>query len=148
MSRLRGRFERPTDPRWTSFPLRSRVDLEMAEEDVEGSNAHAAMLGEMGILSSSEVGQMVDGLEKVRTESLQGEFRPGLDHEDIHMAVEARLEASHRSGCRQATHCPITQRSSCHRPASVAETPFEIDSTNLVRLMRSILERIELTARL
>ncbi len=67
------------------------VDLRMLDEDVDGSIAHAAMLGEVGILTPEETARMLEGLERVRGEIATGVWVPGDEHEDVHMAVEARL---------------------------------------------------------
>ncbi len=91
MSRLRGRFEGPTDPLMDRFSSSIEIDLEMAREDIEGSIAHAIMLGETGILSVAEATELVEGLQQIGGELASGAFRPDSGHEDIHMAVEARL---------------------------------------------------------
>ena len=67
------------------------VDLRMAAEDVAGSKAHATMLGEVGILDADEVKALLAGLDQVAEELRTGTFVPTPEHEDIHMAVEARL---------------------------------------------------------
>jgi argininosuccinate lyase len=130
------------------FSSSVEVDLEMLEEDVEGSKAHARMLGETGILSSTEVDQIVDGLEKVRTEVVQGDFRPGPAHEDIHMAVEARLE-HHIGAVAGKLH---TARSRNDQVATDLRLWLKHHlnrlDRNLASLMRSMLERIELDGRI
>jgi argininosuccinate lyase len=67
------------------------VDLEMAEEDVAGSKAHARMLGAVGILDPGEVTALCDGLDRVLEELRTGAYRPGAELEDVHLAVESRL---------------------------------------------------------
>ena len=67
------------------------VDLRMLDEDIDGSIAHAAMLGEVGILTADEAARLCEGLERVRGELSSGAWVPGDEHEDVHMAVEARL---------------------------------------------------------
>jgi argininosuccinate lyase len=69
------------------------VDLLMFEEDIEGSLAHAAMLGEVGLISKDEAALIADGLVAVREELRAGSYRPGPELEDVHMAVESRLTA-------------------------------------------------------
>lgn len=69
------------------------VDLQMWEEDIEASLAHAAMLQETGMISPQEGGTLCDGLRRVAAELRDGTYRPGVELEDIHMAVEARLTA-------------------------------------------------------
>lgn len=91
MSRLRGRFEGGVDELMGHYGSSLDVDLEMATEDVEGSRAHARMLGEVGLLTTAEVERLLEGLAVVGAELADGTFRPGPELEDIHMAVEARL---------------------------------------------------------
>lgn len=93
MSRLRGRFSAPTSEEFERFSSSLEVDLEMAGEDIEGSIAHATMLGEVGVLTAEEAAQLVAGLSAVATDLASGAWKPEEREEDIHMAVEARLTA-------------------------------------------------------
>ncbi len=86
-----GRFSAGPAEDMQRFSESLDVDLLMFEEDIDGSVAHATMLGEVGLLSQSEVALLLDGLEQVRQELRQGSWRPGIELEDIHMAVESRL---------------------------------------------------------
>ena len=88
---LRGRFATSTSDDMQRFSSSLAVDLRMLDEDVDGSLAHAAMLGEVGILTPEEASQMREGLEHVREEIASGAWIPGDEHEDVHMAVEGRL---------------------------------------------------------
>jgi argininosuccinate lyase len=74
------------------FSSSIEIDLKMAQEDVEGSIAHAVMLGEAGIVTPDEAQTLVQGLGQIGQELESGVFRPSIEHEDIHMAVEARLQ--------------------------------------------------------
>lgn len=67
------------------------TDKRLYVEDIEASKAHAAMLGDCGIISRKDAKAIVDGLEVVRKEIESGKlvFSPTL--EDVHMNVEARL---------------------------------------------------------
>lgn len=91
MSRLRGRFDAPTDPEFERYASSLDVDLRMVAEEVAASTAHARMLGEVGLLSEDEARRLVDGLAAVGRELAEGSWRPGDDLEDVHMTVEARL---------------------------------------------------------
>ncbi|HEX6201180.1 MAG TPA: lyase family protein, partial [Thermoanaerobaculia bacterium] len=91
MSSLRGRFGGPTDPEFQRYSSSLEVDLRMAEEEIAASTAHARMLGEVGLLSAEEAERLVAGLAEVGRELAAGEWRPGDELEDVHMAVEARL---------------------------------------------------------
>ena len=91
MSLGRDRFSKPTSEEMQRFSSSLDVDLRMLDEDIEGSRAHAQMLGEVGLVSADEASQLRDGLERVRDEIHSGSWRPTDAHEDVHMAVEARL---------------------------------------------------------
>jgi argininosuccinate lyase len=85
------RFSRATSDDMTLFSSSLDVDMRMLDEDVDGSIAHATMLGEVGILTQDEARTLTSGLEQVREEIRSGAWTPGDVHEDVHMAVEARL---------------------------------------------------------
>jgi len=91
MSLLRGRFDGPAGEDMTRFSSSLGEDLRLVDEDVEGSIAHATMLGEVGILDPQEVAELHRGLTEVLRQIRDGEWRPGSDLEDVHMAVESRL---------------------------------------------------------
>lgn len=91
MSRLRGRFSGPTDRQMDRFSSSIEIDLRMASEDIEGSIAHALMLGETGIVTPAQAKELVRGLQQIGQELESGAYRPSVEHEDIHMAVEDRL---------------------------------------------------------
>jgi len=67
------------------------IDMRMWREDIQGSKAHASMLERIGMLTSEERATLHRGLDQVADELASGAFVPTAAHEDIHMAVEARL---------------------------------------------------------
>jgi argininosuccinate lyase len=91
MSRLRERFGSEVDRLLHDFASSLELDLEIADEDFEASLAHAAMLAETGIITSEDGEALARGLQQIRKELAGGAWQPGPEHEDIHMAVEARL---------------------------------------------------------
>ena len=86
-----GRFEGGPAEEMQAFSESLSVDLEMVDEDIEASLAHVTMLGEAGLVSATEAEVLRQGLARVREELAHGAYRPGVEREDIHMAVEARL---------------------------------------------------------
>jgi len=66
-------------------------DVRLAPYDIQGSIAHARMLGEQGIVTREESEELVRGLEAVLAEVEAGEFAWTLADEDVHTAVERRL---------------------------------------------------------
>ena len=86
-----GRFGGGPDEEMQRFSESIGVDLRMFHEDINGSIAHATMLGEVGLIPSEEARRLCEGLEKVRGDIEEGVWRPDISLEDIHMAVETRL---------------------------------------------------------
>ncbi|MEJ7871981.1 MAG: lyase family protein, partial [Rubrobacteraceae bacterium] len=66
-------------------------DVRLAPYDIQGSVAHARMLGEKGIISTVEAEELVRGLGTVLEEVELGRFEWTLSDEDVHTAVERRL---------------------------------------------------------
>ena len=66
-------------------------DRRLADQDIAGSKAHAAMLADQGIISRADADTILDGLHRVSEEIASGAFRFKTELEDIHMNVEARL---------------------------------------------------------
>ena len=86
-----GRFEEATDALVQQFNASVEVDKALALQDIQGSVAHATMLGETGILSSKEVETIVGGLESIRADVEAGSFEWRVDLEDVHMNIERAL---------------------------------------------------------
>ncbi len=66
-------------------------DKRLWAEDIEASQAHAAMLGAAGIISAEDEKAIQDGLARIREEFEADGVAENLDLEDIHMHVESRL---------------------------------------------------------
>ena len=67
-------------------------DKRLAQQDIAGSRAHAAMLAAQGILSDSDAKAIREGLLTVLSEIEGGTFTFQTVLEDIHMNVESRLK--------------------------------------------------------
>ncbi|MEM9576434.1 MAG: argininosuccinate lyase [Pseudomonadota bacterium] len=87
-----GRFAAGPDAIMEAINASIGFDKRMARQDIEGSRAHAAMLGATGILQPSDVEAIREGLLTVLSEIEGGEFAFSTALEDIHMNVEARLK--------------------------------------------------------
>jgi argininosuccinate lyase len=66
-------------------------DRRLAQEDLAGSRAHAAMLLKAGVISSEDEAAIQHGLTQIGQEIEAGAFPFREEFEDIHMNVEARL---------------------------------------------------------
>lgn len=86
-----GRFTKKTDQLVEEYTASILFDKELADEDVQGSLAHVAMLGKCGILSEDEVEKITDGLHAVLGRIRRGEMEYSVSDEDIHMNIEKAL---------------------------------------------------------
>jgi argininosuccinate lyase len=85
------RFEQGLHPAIERFNASIGFDITLLQEDLDGSVAHARMLGACGVIEPSEAERLIEGLEVIRAESDAGGFTPGPEAEDVHFAVERRL---------------------------------------------------------
>ena len=85
------RFAEATDAFVEEFTASVGFDQRMAQQDIEGSLAHAAMLCKIGILTAQELADIQRGLAQISAEILRGEFVWSIKQEDVHMNIEARL---------------------------------------------------------
>ena len=85
------RFEKGLNPAIQRFNASIAFDINLLQEDLDGSVAHALMLGECGVITNEEAAKLVEGLEKIRIEAADGAFPVNIADEDVHFAVERRL---------------------------------------------------------
>jgi len=88
-----GRFAESTDAFVAEFTASIQFDRRLYKHDIMGSIAHATMLGEVGLLSETEVQSILQGLQEIQAEIEAGQFEWSIPLEDIHMNIEARLTA-------------------------------------------------------
>ena len=86
-----GRFNQPTDEFVKIFGASVTFDKVLALYDIEGSIAHATMLCEVNVLTSTELKQILEGLDKVKDEVVNDQFSWSVELEDVHMNIESRL---------------------------------------------------------
>ena len=86
-----GRFQKETDGLVNDFNSSIQFDQRLYREDIQGSMAHAAMLGQCGIISQEDAAAIQAGLEGILADIEAGKVEFTADNEDIHMNVEALL---------------------------------------------------------
>ncbi|SFR33072.1 argininosuccinate lyase [Litoreibacter janthinus] len=86
-----GRFAAGPDAIMEAINASIGFDQRFARQDIEGSRAHAAMLGAKGIITGNDAETIREGLLTVLSEIETGKFQFSTALEDIHMNVEARL---------------------------------------------------------
>ena len=86
-----GRFQKETDSLVNDFNSSIRFDSRMYREDIAGSIAHAAMLGQCGIIAKEDADAIIAGLQAILADVEAGNIEFSADQEDIHMNVETLL---------------------------------------------------------
>ena len=86
-----GRFSEPVSELVKKYTASVTFDNRLAEFDIEGSLAHAAMLNKSGVLSDADLAAIRDGMAQIIADIRAGNFDWSVDLEDVHMNVEKRL---------------------------------------------------------
>jgi len=68
-----------------------QFDWRLAPYDLAASRAHARVLAAAGLLDPDELGRMLAALDDLEAACASGEFRPTIDDEDVHTALERGL---------------------------------------------------------
>ncbi len=88
-----GVFREPTDKRVEAFSESVSFDKRLADDDIDGSIAHARMLAACGLMTIPEADAIARGLEEIRAEIHAGRFEFTAAKEDIHLHIESALTA-------------------------------------------------------
>ncbi|MBQ8248625.1 MAG: argininosuccinate lyase [Clostridia bacterium] len=91
MKLWQGRFKKDVDSRVNDFNSSISFDGRMYRQDINGSIAHATMLGECGIIEKSESEKIVAALRQILADIEDGKIEFSIDAEDIHMNIETIL---------------------------------------------------------
>ena len=86
-----GRFNEPVDTFVARFTASVGFDHRLAQQDIQGSLAHAKMLASAGVLTAEELELITSGLQQIATEIEAGTFAWSIALEDVHMNIEAAL---------------------------------------------------------
>ena len=86
-----GRFSEPVAELVKKYTASVNFDKRLAEFDIQGSIAHAQMLGAQGIITKKDVSEIESGLAEILAEIQAGTFEWLLDLEDVHLNIEKRL---------------------------------------------------------
>lgn len=84
-SRLKGKYSSETSHFVSSLIDDSRI----LEDDLSGTEAHDIMLYEQSLLSRYELGKILNSLENLRREWVEGRLKLEGEFEDIHELIEA-----------------------------------------------------------
>ena len=86
-----GRFSKEVDETVNAFNSSIAFDARMYKNDIEGSIAHARMLGDCNIISKEDSKKIIDGLKEILADIENGTLEFDMTAEDIHMFIEAEL---------------------------------------------------------
>jgi argininosuccinate lyase len=86
-----GRFNEPVAELVKKYTASIGFDYRLAAYDIQGSIAHAQMLGAQKIISQDDVKAIEQGLADIAKEIEAGQFEWLLDLEDVHLNIEKRL---------------------------------------------------------
>ena len=85
------RFSKSPEKIVSDFNSSLSFDSKLYQYDIEGSIAHAKMLGFQGILSNEEAEQIINALNEILNEINEGKLEFNVEFEDIHTNVEKFL---------------------------------------------------------
>ena len=86
-----GRFTKETDQLVNNFNASISFDQKFYKQDIEGSIAHAAMLGHQNIISEEESSKIQEGLKGILSDIEDSRLEITDEYEDIHTFMEATL---------------------------------------------------------
>ncbi|MDK2962564.1 MAG: argininosuccinate lyase [Eubacteriaceae bacterium] len=86
-----GRFAKSTDLLTDDFNSSISFDQRLYKQDIQGSIAHAQMLGHQDIIPLNEAEIIVNTLKEILTDIEEGKIAFSVAMEDIHMNIEAIL---------------------------------------------------------
>lgn len=86
-----GRFTGSAEDWVDEFGASIGFDQELAEQDIEGSIAHAMMLAQSGIISDREADEIIQGLKKLKEKAKNNDLEYSAKLEDIHLNLEHHL---------------------------------------------------------
>ena len=88
-----GRFSEPVAELVKRYTASVGFDRRLAEFDIQGSLAHAAMLEACAIIGAQDLAAIRKGLAQILDEIRAGKFEWSIDLEDVHLNIEKRLTA-------------------------------------------------------
>ena len=86
-----GRFSKNLDQSADDFNSSIHFDCKMYKQDIEGSMAHAAMLGAKRIITTGDSDLIIEGLGNILDDLTSGKLEFDMQSEDIHMFIETEL---------------------------------------------------------
>jgi len=139
---LRGRFEKELKKEAADFTSSLTVDMNIAQEDVEGSIAHARMLAKQGLLTRKELESILAALENAKETLKQGEFPIDTSLEDIHPNIEKFVTEETKAGEKLHTGRSRNDQIATDLRLAIRKNLIEI-AERLKQLIHTILAQAE-----
>ncbi|MGC8828469.1 MAG: argininosuccinate lyase [Verrucomicrobiia bacterium] len=98
-----GRFEKEPSKEVSKFTESVSYDWRLWRYDILGSMAHSIMLNKIGVLTETELKQILKGLEQIGSEIESGKFQWDENLEDVHMNIESELTKRVPAGAKLHT---------------------------------------------
>jgi len=86
-----GRFSQGPDAIMEEINASIDFDRQLFRQDIAGSQAHARMLAQQGIIAADDAEKIITGLDTILREIEDGSFKFSRALEDIHLNIESRL---------------------------------------------------------
>src|SRR5499426_1642560 len=86
-----GRFRGGPAEALARLSVSVQFDWRLAPYDLAASRAHARVLARAGLLDADELGRMLAALDDLEAACAAGHFRPTVEDEDVHTALERGL---------------------------------------------------------
>lgn len=139
-----GRFAQGPDEEAVRFETSIQDDKRMAEDDIQGSIAHAKMLCHAGIISRKDEEAITGGLESIKRDITDGLLAVDGSAEDIHSFIEAALtdragEAGRRVHTGRSRNDQVALDERLYLRRALRELQKEI--TAAVNTLRAIAEK-------
>jgi len=91
MKLWKGRFSKAANSSAEAFNASIETDQRLYKQDIQGSMAHALMLGRQGIISMEEAEAIRISLREILEDIENGKVEFTIEQEDIHMNIETLL---------------------------------------------------------
>ncbi len=91
MKLWKGRFSKAATSSADEFNASIEFDQRLYKKDIQGSIAHAAMLGKQGIIPQQEADLIIKTLKEIEADIDAGKVEFTIEAEDIHMNIETIL---------------------------------------------------------
>jgi argininosuccinate lyase len=86
-----GRFAGGPSEALARLSVSVQFDWRLAPYDLAASRAHARVLARAGLLDADELGRILAALDDLEAACASGDFRPTVEDEDVHTALERGL---------------------------------------------------------